>query len=237
MTCYCKIICISYKDHVTNEEVRAKIQQAIRRGEYLVTIVTNRKLKWHGHVFRSSGLAKTILEGTVKGERRQGRQKKKVGRQHQGMHRPGVRRVPEGSDEYRKWRKLVVESSVVPQRPSRSRNRWSEDSEVTCSTLLQLICLVISHRAQLPVWRFCSEPTSPPLFCNALARAAATLRDFSCGLSIVAFCLAEGAKVISNPKPSMLRSLQFVIVSLPLLCDGSHYKRARRIEEPWSKLI
>ena len=29
MRCYHKILCISYKDHVTNEEVRAKIQQAI----------------------------------------------------------------------------------------------------------------------------------------------------------------------------------------------------------------
>ena len=29
MRCYRKILRISYKDHVTNEEVRAKIQQAI----------------------------------------------------------------------------------------------------------------------------------------------------------------------------------------------------------------
>ena len=30
MRCYCKILSISYKDHVTNEEVCVKIQQAIR---------------------------------------------------------------------------------------------------------------------------------------------------------------------------------------------------------------
>ena len=30
LRCYCKILHISYKDHVTNEEIRAKIQQAIR---------------------------------------------------------------------------------------------------------------------------------------------------------------------------------------------------------------
>ena len=29
MRCHCKILCISYKDRVTNEEIRAKIQQAI----------------------------------------------------------------------------------------------------------------------------------------------------------------------------------------------------------------
>ncbi|WP_419592558.1 hypothetical protein, partial [Thiolapillus sp.] len=62
---YRKILHISYKDHVTNEEVRAKIQQAIRPHEDLLTIVKRHKLQWYGHVFRSSGLAKTILQGTV----------------------------------------------------------------------------------------------------------------------------------------------------------------------------
>ena len=55
--------------------MHAKIQQAIGPHEDL-TIAKRRSLKGHGHVSRSSGLAKTILQGTVKGGRRQGRQKK-----------------------------------------------------------------------------------------------------------------------------------------------------------------
>ena len=70
MRCYRKILRISYKDHVTNEEVHAKIQQAIGSHEDLLTIVKRRKLQWYGHVSRSSGLAKTILQGKVKGGRR-----------------------------------------------------------------------------------------------------------------------------------------------------------------------
>ncbi|WP_419629596.1 hypothetical protein, partial [Thiolapillus sp.] len=77
MRCYRKIRHISYKNHVTNEEVRAKIQQAIGPHEDLLMIVKRRKLQWYGHVSRSSGLAKTILQGTVKGGRRQGRQRKR----------------------------------------------------------------------------------------------------------------------------------------------------------------
>ena len=77
MRCYRRILCISCKDHVTNEEVRAKIQQAIGPYEDLLTIVKRRKLQWYGHVSRLSGLAKTILQGTVKGKRRQGRQRKR----------------------------------------------------------------------------------------------------------------------------------------------------------------
>ena len=39
MRCYRKILHISYKDHVTNEEFRAKIQEAIGPHEDFLTIV------------------------------------------------------------------------------------------------------------------------------------------------------------------------------------------------------
>ena len=54
-----------------------EIQQAIRPHEDLLTTVKRCKLQWYGHVSCSSGLAKTILQGTVKGGRRQGRQGKR----------------------------------------------------------------------------------------------------------------------------------------------------------------
>ena len=71
MKCYQRLLNISYKDHVTNEEVRRKNQAAI--GEYveleyveLLTLVNKRKQRLFGHVSRSSGLSKTALQGTVK---------------------------------------------------------------------------------------------------------------------------------------------------------------------------
>ena len=67
--CYGRILGISYKDHVTNEEVCAKIQQAIRPQEDM-TIIKGRKLQCCGHVFRLSGLARTILKGALIGGRR-----------------------------------------------------------------------------------------------------------------------------------------------------------------------
>ena len=45
MGCYRKILRISYKDHATNAEVRAKIQQALGLHEALLTIVERRKLQ------------------------------------------------------------------------------------------------------------------------------------------------------------------------------------------------
>ena len=117
MRCYHKILHISYKDHVTSEEVCAKIQQAIGRQEDLLMIVKRRKLQWYGHVSRSSGLAKTILQGTVKGGRRQGRQRKRWEgniREWTGLEFGMSQRAVENME---KWRKLVAKSSVVPQQP------------------------------------------------------------------------------------------------------------------------
>ena len=50
-----------------NEEVRRKIRAATGEYDELLALVKQRKLKWSGHVSRSSDLAKTIIQGTVKG--------------------------------------------------------------------------------------------------------------------------------------------------------------------------
>ena len=105
---YRQTLRISYKDHVTDEEVRAKIQQAIGPNEDLLTIVKRRKLQWYGHVFRSSSLSKTILQGTVKGGRRQGRQRKRREgniRKWTGLEFAKSQRAVENRG---KWRKLVA---------------------------------------------------------------------------------------------------------------------------------
>ena len=77
MRCFLKFLGISYRDNITNEKVKARIGNAIGSYEELLTSVKRRKLKWYGHVTRSSGLAKTILQGTVQGGRRRGRQRKR----------------------------------------------------------------------------------------------------------------------------------------------------------------
>ena len=74
--CFRKILGISYKDRVTNEHVRETIVKHIGPYEDLLATVKRRKLKWYGHVTRSDGLSKVILQGTVEGSRTRGRPKK-----------------------------------------------------------------------------------------------------------------------------------------------------------------
>ena len=100
MRCYRRILHISHKDHANSEEVRAKIQQAVGPCEDLLTIVKRRKLQWYGH--RHSEVGKKTRQTEAE-----------VGRQHQGMHRPGVRQVPEGSGEKGKMEETGCEVICV----------------------------------------------------------------------------------------------------------------------------
>ena len=68
MRCYRRLQNISYKHHATNEDVRKKIQAAFEKYDELLTLVKKRKLRWFGHISRSSDLAKTILHGTAQGK-------------------------------------------------------------------------------------------------------------------------------------------------------------------------
>ena len=82
---------------MTNEEVRNRIQNAIGVHDDLITMVKKRKLRWYGHISRSSGMAKTILQWTVKGTRRRERQKKRWEDNNKEWTGMGFWRFPEGS--------------------------------------------------------------------------------------------------------------------------------------------
>ena len=103
LRCYRRLLNISYKDHVTNEEVRRKIQAAIGEYDEPLTLVKKRKPRWFGHVSMSSGSAKTILQGTVKGKRKRGRQKKRW------------------EDNIKEWTVMDFASST---RAAENRTRW-----------------------------------------------------------------------------------------------------------------
>ena len=105
MRCCRKILRISNKNHLTKEEVHAKIQQAIELHEDPLMTVKRHKLQWYGHVPCSSGPAKTILQGIVKGGRRQGRQRKRW------------------VDNIREWTGLEFAKS---QRAVENREKWGE---------------------------------------------------------------------------------------------------------------
>ena len=88
MRCYRRLLNISYKNHVTNEEVRRKIQAAIGEYDELLTLVKKRKLRWFGHISRSSGLDNPTGHSERKKKKRQ--TEEEVGRQYQRVDRNGL---------------------------------------------------------------------------------------------------------------------------------------------------
>ena len=105
MRCYRRRLHISYKDHITNEIVCTEIQTATGPYEDLLTTVKKRKLRWFGHVTRSSGLCKKVLQGTVPGKRKMGRQRKRW------------------EDNIKEWTGLDFSNS---QRAAEDRQRWKK---------------------------------------------------------------------------------------------------------------
>ena len=116
MRCYRKILCISYKDHITKEEVHNRIKQAIGSYEDLLTMVKSRKLKWYGHVSRTSGMTKTILQCTIRCARRRGIHVKRWEDNNKEWTGLDLSEIQRAAEDRKKWRQLVTRSSVVPQR-------------------------------------------------------------------------------------------------------------------------
>ena len=90
-------------------------------------------------------MAKTILQSTVKGRRRKSRRRKRWEdniRKWTGLEFAKSQRAVENRQ---KWRKLVAKLSVVPQRPSRLRDRGEmmmrDDRDTRESSQLSLLIL------------------------------------------------------------------------------------------------
>ena len=115
MRCYRKTG-ISFRDRMTNKDVRNRVRTATGPRDDLLSIVKTRKLRWYGRVTRSTGRANTIMQGTVPGGRRRGRPKKSWGdniKKRTELHLCKTLRLAENKDGWRK----IVRTSVVPLQP------------------------------------------------------------------------------------------------------------------------
>ena len=120
MRCYRTLLNISYKDHVTNEEVCNRIQNAIGVHDIL-TMVKKRKLRWYGHI-KILWHGKDSSAGDSKGARRRGRQKKRWEDNIKEWTGMGFGDSLRAAEDRERWKGIVATSSVVHRRPSRLRD-------------------------------------------------------------------------------------------------------------------
>ena len=120
--CYRKIVRFSYKDHDTNEEVLCQDPACNRTTPSDRCKEIQTALVWTSLPFIRSG--QNHLARHSKRGKKTRQTEEEVGRQHQGMDRPGVRQVPEGSEEQETNRGNWSRNHLwCPQRPSRLRDR------------------------------------------------------------------------------------------------------------------
>ena len=117
----------SYRDHVTNDEVRNSIRDAIRPSEDLLTTVRKGKLRWYGHNYNR--INRTCKDDPTGHGTRNGGQDKRDGKtviitEWTILKLGEVLRKVESREG---WGKVVARSSLVPKRSSRLRDSCGED--------------------------------------------------------------------------------------------------------------
>ena len=74
MTCYRKLLQISWTQKITNDEVRSRLNITC---SHLLKHFKKQKLSYFGHVKRHDTLEKAILEGKVEGKRKRGKPRRR----------------------------------------------------------------------------------------------------------------------------------------------------------------
>ena len=108
-----RLLGISWADRKTNDFVREQVETLAGPQEPLLAIIKRRKLAWYGHVTRHNSIPKTVLQGTLEGGRRRGRQTKSWLdniKEWTQMDSPALIRLAEDRES---WRQKAYRSSIA----------------------------------------------------------------------------------------------------------------------------
>ena len=121
--CFRRLLQIPWFEHKTNVFVQEQVAALAGPQEPLLAVVKRRKLTWFGHVTRHNSLSKTILQGTIEGGRRRGRQRKSWMEDVKNWTNLDMPQLLTQAMDRSRWRRLSVSSSLMsPLRPSRLRD-------------------------------------------------------------------------------------------------------------------
>ena len=123
--CMRRLLGISYKEHKTNEYVWQTVESLVGPQEHLLATVKRRKLKWFGHITRHDSLCKTIMQGTVEGGRRRGRQHKSWSDNIKTWTDLSTPELLESAADRPVWRRIATSASTL-RSPLRSKGHGSE---------------------------------------------------------------------------------------------------------------
>ena len=139
------VLLISYLEYKTSIWVRSKINFLVSPQEPLLAIVKRRKLAWFGHAARHNSLPKTILQRTLEGGRRRGRQRKCWMDNAKEWTLLPMPELPTMAPCRKDWKRISAESSVMflARRPSRSRG-WTGQNWTSWSSAKKPAALIFA---------------------------------------------------------------------------------------------
>jgi len=136
MRCMRRLLRISYLERKTNEFVRDSIRTLVGPQEPVLATVKRRKLQWFGHVTRHNTLSKIILQGTVEGGRKRGRQRKSWSDNVKEWTSLDMGHLLQQTTDRQAWRRVSYPRQLIPP----DDDTWSRDECV--SVCVQHICLI-----------------------------------------------------------------------------------------------
>ena len=120
--CLRKLLGISYREHKTNDYVLTTVRNLVGPQQPLLATVKRRKLAWFGHLTRHNSLSKTILQGTVEGGRRRGRQRTSWMENVKTWTDMTMQELLSTTTDRKAWRKKCASSALKsPQRLRKSQ--------------------------------------------------------------------------------------------------------------------
>ena len=109
------------KKEKTNGYVRGQVSTLDGPQEPLLAKIKRRKLTWFGHVTRHNTLPKTILQGTLEGGRKRGRQQKSWFVNIKEWNKMDSPTLLRSAENRACWQQLARKSSLMsPLRPQQS---------------------------------------------------------------------------------------------------------------------
>jgi hypothetical protein len=121
--CLRRLLKFSYLDRKTNDFVRSEVYSLVGYQEPLLATIKRRKLAWFGHVTRHDTLSKTIMQGTLEGGRKRGRQKKNRQDNVKEWTDLTIPDLLQTTSDRPLWRRITASSALrSPRRLQKSRD-------------------------------------------------------------------------------------------------------------------
>ena len=159
MRCYSKIFGISFRDRITNKDVRNRVRAAIGPHDDLLSIVKTRKLRWYGHVTRARGLGKHHHAGHATRWEETRQTEIMLARRHQGMDGAASRQDPETSRRQRRLEKdhqNICGAPTAPQRLGAADDAADDDDILKSAVPFSTIVVYLQRHDITLKQTFCS---------------------------------------------------------------------------------